>query len=103
LVTNKLRARVIGRLFQDFLLLHSNTDHGPSAFLGQQQMAPIPDRGLGDLGKSLQQQRQRHLDPDMIIRHIDMTRRQLAERADAKDHAIAFPTRVIDVQHRDAG
>src|SRR5712691_13160139 len=73
------------------------------AALGQQQIAPILDRGLGGLCKSLQQPGQRHFHPDMVIRHIDTTRRYLPQRADAKDHAIVLPSLLIDLQHRHAG
>jgi len=66
-------------------------------------LAAIPDRGLGDLGESLQQPGQRDFDPDMILGHIEMTRRRLPERADAKDQAVLFPSLLIDLQHRHAG
>ena len=46
---------------------------------------------------------QRHFQPDVIVRHIEMTRRRLPERADAKDHAILLPSLLIDFQHRNAG
>jgi hypothetical protein len=39
---------------------------------GQQQIAAIPDSCLSDLGKSLQQPRQRHLQPDVVILHVEM-------------------------------
>jgi len=35
--------------------------------------------------------------------NIEMTRRRLPERADAKDHAIVFPSLLVDLQHRNAG
>jgi hypothetical protein len=97
------------------LLLHSNMIvHGTismqskikgcrSAALGQQQVAPIPDRDLRDFGKSLQQPGQCHFQPDMIVGHVEMTRRRLPQRADAKDHAITVPSFLVDFQHRDAG
>ena len=74
-----------------------------SAPFGQQQISPIPDGGLGDFGKSLQQPGQRDFHPDMIIRHIEMARCCLPERADAKDHAILLPSLFIHFQHRNAG
>jgi hypothetical protein len=39
----------------------------------------------------------------MVVRHIDMTRRHLPQRADAKDHAILLPSLLIDLQHGNAG
>ena len=74
-----------------------------SSAFGQQQIAPIPDRGLRYFGESLQQPGQRHFHPDMIVRDIEMTRRRLPQRADAKDHAIAVPALFVDFQHRNAG
>src|SRR5271156_2931738 len=49
------------------LVLRSNTGQPWSALLAQQQMAAISDRELGGLRKSLQQPRQRHFQPDMIV------------------------------------
>jgi hypothetical protein len=74
-----------------------------SASLGQQQIATIPDRDLRDFGKSLQQPRQCHFQPDMIVRDIEMTGRRLTQRANAEDHAITFPTFFINLQHWNAG
>ncbi len=54
-------------------MLHSNMDHALTAALGEQQVAPILDRGLGGLRKSLQQPGQRHFHPHMIVRDIDQT------------------------------
>src|SRR6202035_2534865 len=71
--------------------------------LGQQQMAAVLDRNLRDLGKSLQQPWQCDLQPDMIVRNIEMTGRPLPQRAHAKDHAIALPSLLIDREHRNAG
>src|SRR3984885_582987 len=71
--------------------------------LGQQQMAAVLDRDLRDLGKSLQQPWQCDLQPDMIVRNIEMTGRPLPQRAHAKDHAIALPSLLIDREHRNAG
>jgi hypothetical protein len=45
----------------------------PSASLREQQIPAIPDRDLSDFGKSLQQPGQRHFEPDVIIRDIEMT------------------------------
>src|SRR5260370_36937218 len=39
----------------------------------------------------------------MIVRHIEMTRRRLPQRADSKDHPILLPSFLIDFQRRDAG
>jgi hypothetical protein len=58
-------------------VLQSNIERRSSAPFGQQQIAAILDRDLGDLRKSLQQPRQRNFQPDMIVRHIEMTRRGL--------------------------
>lgn len=43
-----------------------------SSFLVQQQIAALPDRHLRRLGKPLQQPGQRHFQPDMIVRDIEM-------------------------------
>ena len=74
-----------------------------SAFLGQQQLAAVLDRGLGHLGKALQQPRQHDFHLHMILRDIDMAGRRLPERANAKNHAVVFPSLLIDAQHRHAG
>ena len=71
--------------------------------LGQQQITAIADRDLRDLGKSLQQPRQRHFQPHMIVGDIEMARRRLPQRAHAEDHAIVFPSLFVDLQHRNAG
>ena len=74
-----------------------------SAFLGQQQIAAVLDRGLGHFGKALQQPWQHDFHLHMIFRHIDMAGRRLPERANAEDHAVVFPSLLIDAQHRHAG
>jgi Protein of unknown function (DUF3309) len=66
-------------------------------------MAPIPDRDLCRFGESLQQPGQCHFQPDMVVRHIEVTRCRLPERTDSEDHAAFFPSFLIDLQHRDAG
>src|SRR6266540_4526323 len=75
----------------------------PSAFLGQQQLAAVLDRGLGHLGKALQQPWQHDFHLHMILCDVDMAGRRLAERANAKNHAVVFPSLLIDAQHRHAG
>src|SRR5487761_2665716 len=81
----------------------NSPDGNRSAPLGQQQMAPVPDRDLCGFGKSLQQPGQSHFQPDMVVRHVEMTRCRLPQRTDAEGHAAIFPSFLIDLQHRDAG
>ena len=69
----------------------------------EQQIAAIPDRHLGCLGKALQQPRQRDFQPDMIVGDIHMTGRCLAQRAHAKNQAIALPSFLIDLKDGYAG
>ena len=59
----------------------------------------MPDGSLGHLRKTLQQPRQCHFQPDMIVCHIDLTVSGLTERADPEGHAIAFPAFLFDLQH----
>ena len=73
-----------------------------STALGEQQVTAIADRDLRDLGKSLQQPRQRHFQPHVIVGDIDMARRRLPQRADAKHHAVTLPSLFVDLQHGNA-
>ena len=61
------------------------------------------DGDLGGFGKSLQQPRQCHFHQDMVIRHIEMTRCRLPQRADTEAHAIFVPSLLVDLQHRNTG
>jgi len=61
------------------------------------------DRRLRDFRKSPQQPRQHDFDPDMIVGNIEMARGRLPQRANAEDHAIAFPSLLVDLQHGNAG
>ena len=63
----------------------------------------MPDRGLRDFGKALQQPRQRDFQADMIVGNIEMAGRRLPHRADAEDHAIVLPSLLIDLQYGNAG
>jgi len=59
----------------------------------------LADGGLRHLGKALQQPRQHHLDLDVVVGDIDLSGRDLSERADAKDHAVAGPALLLDLHH----
>jgi uncharacterized protein DUF3309 len=87
---------------QRLALLRSNIRAAASVALGQQQIAAMLDRRLCDFGKPLQQPWQRHFQPDMIFRNVEMADRRLPERAHPKKHAIAIPSFFIDFQHRHA-
>src|SRR5258708_22876525 len=39
----------------------------------------------------------------MVVRDIEMARRRLPQRADAKDHAVLLPPFLVDFQNRNAG
>ena len=73
-LTNQLQKKFMQLLRSNMiLLLRSNIDDCRSAPFGQQQVAAIPDRDLRHFGKSLQQPRQCHFEPDVIVRDIEMT------------------------------
>jgi hypothetical protein len=74
-----------------------------SIAFGQQQTTTVLDRDLRYLGKALQQPRQRHLQPDVVVLNIEVTRGGLPERAYPEDHAIVLPSFLVDLQHRNAG
>jgi hypothetical protein len=39
----------------------------------------------------------------MIVEHVDVAGRRLPQRADAKNHAMVFPTLLVDLEHGKAG
>ena len=55
------------------LMLRCDIQRFVLTLLAQQQIAASPDRDLRHFGKSLQQPGQGHFQPDVIIRHIEVT------------------------------
>src|SRR5262245_57810044 len=47
-----------------------------------------------------QEPRQRHVDPQRILQHLDARRRSLTERAHAEAQRIALPGLLLDRNHR---
>ncbi|MCD0416403.1 hypothetical protein LOC51_04180 [Rubrivivax sp. JA1024] len=63
-------------------------------------MSALLNRDLRRVGEFLQQPRQAHFEPHMIFGHIDLTGRDLPQRADAKQHPVAAPRFFVDLQNR---
>src|SRR3954469_9228438 len=73
-----------------------------ASLLFEQQLAAGLDGGLCDLRKALQQPRQRDLDIDAVVQHVDMAGCRLAHGADAECQTVAVPAFVVDLDHREA-
>src|SRR5271165_3406978 len=70
------------------------------ALLAQQQLTVAADGGLRCGRETLQQPGQHHLEPHVIVGEIDLPARELPERTNPQEHAVAIPALLIDLQHR---